>query len=70
MTDRNSSGALGAFLGGALLGYVMTTLLAPQSGADLRKRLRQKLSQHSILLTDSEIDEIIARFEEDDESII
>lgn len=57
-------------LGGALLGYLMTTLLAPQSGADLRKRLRQKLSQHSIILTDTEVDELIARLEEDDESII
>ena len=69
MTDHSSTGHFGAFLAGALLGALTTMLLAPQRGEDLRTRLKRKLSEHSIILSDIEVDEIIARLEEDDEEI-
>lgn len=70
MADNSSSGHIGAMLAGALLGYAMTTLLAPQPGETLRQRLKRKLSEHSIILSDIEVDELIARLEEDDEEFI
>ena len=67
MADNNSSGHFGALLAGALLGYAMTTLLAPQPGETLRERLKRKLSEHSIILSDIEVDELVARLEEDED---
>lgn len=69
-SKKNSSGALGAFIGGALLGAIGALLLTPVKGADLRARLRKKLSEHSIILSDIEVDELIARLEEDDEEFV
>ncbi len=70
MTNDNSTGHIGAMLAGALLGYAMSTLLAPQSGETLRDRLKRKLSEHSIILSDIEVDELISRLEEDGEEFI
>lgn len=67
MSDNKSPGTVGAMLAGALLGFCMTTLLAPQPGETLRQRLKRKLSEHSIILSDVEVDEIMAKLEEDDE---
>ncbi|MDE6427351.1 MAG: YtxH domain-containing protein [Muribaculaceae bacterium] len=67
MAVNSSTGHFGAILAGALLGYAMTTLLAPQPGETLRERLKRKLSEHSLILSDIEVDELIARLEEDDE---
>lgn len=44
-------------------------MLAPQPGRTLRERLRDKLSQHSVILSDAEVDELISRLEADDEEI-
>ncbi len=70
MADNSSTGHFGAMLAGALLGYAMTTLLAPQPGENLRERLKRKLSEHSIILSDLEVDELVARLEEDDEEFL
>ena len=70
MTNDNSTGHLGAMLAGAILGYAMSTLLAPQSGETLRDRLKRKLSEHSIILSDLEVDELILRLEEDGEEFL
>lgn len=67
MADNSSTGHIGAFLAGALLGYAMTTLLAPQPGETLRERIKRKLSEHSIILSDIEVDELVARLEEDED---
>ena len=67
MADNSSTGHFGALLAGALLGYAMTTLLAPQSGETQRELLKRKLSEHSIILSDIEVAELVARLEEDDE---
>ena len=70
MANDNSTGHIGAMLAGAILGYAMATLLAPQSGEALRDRLKRKLSEHSIILSDIEVDELVARLEEDGEEFI
>ncbi len=69
MTSNSTTGTMGAFIGGAMMGLVAAILFAPQPGRDLRQRLREKLSQHSVILSDSEVDELIARLEADDEEI-
>lgn len=69
-SNNSSSGVFGAFLGGALLGAMGALLLTPVKGADLRTRLKEKLSQHSIILSDVEVDELIARLEIDDDDDI
>lgn len=61
---------MGAFIGGALMGIAAAVLFAPQPGKDLRRRIREKLSQHSVILSDAEVDELIARLEADDEEIV
>lgn len=71
MANYNSfSGTVGAFIGGALMGFTAAILFAPERGESLRKRIKEKLSQHSVILSDSEVDELIARLEEDDEAIV
>ena len=70
MANENSTGHIGAMLAGAILGYAMATLLAPQSGETLRDRLKRKLSEHSIILSDIEVDELICRLEEDGEEFL
>lgn len=70
MADNNSAGTIGAMIGGALLGFAMTTLLAPQPGQTLRQRLVRKLREHSIILSDNEVDALIARLEADDDDFL
>lgn len=70
MANYSSVGTMGAFVGGALLGLTAAILFAPEPGKDLRRRLIEKLNQHSIILSDTEVDELIARLEADDEDII
>lgn len=70
MANTITSGTLGAFIGGALMGFAAAVLYAPQSGKDLRSRIKQKFSEHSIILSDLEVDELIARLEADDEEFV
>jgi len=70
MANNSISGTMGAFIGGALMGAAAALLFAPQPGKDLRSRIREKLSQHSVILSDAEVDELIARLEADDEEIV
>lgn len=65
-----NSGTMGAFIGGALMGFAAALLYAPYRGDELRSRLKKKLSEHSIILSDLEVEELIARLEEDDEEIV
>lgn len=66
----STSGTIGAFLGGALLGFTAAVLFAPMKGSDLRQRVKDKLREHSIILSDLEVEELIARLEADDEEIV
>lgn len=52
------------------MGFTAAVLCAPQRGEILRKRIKEKLSRHSMILSDAEVDELIARLEEDDEEIV
>lgn len=70
MASNNNSGTLGAFLGGALMGFGAAILFAPMKGADMRSRLKKKFSEHSIILSDIEVDELIARLEADEEEFV
>lgn len=70
MANNSTTGTMGAFVGGAIMGLAAALLFAPQSGKDLRRRIREKFSQHSVILSDAEVDELIARLEADDEEII
>ena len=66
---NSTSGTIGAFLGGALLGFTAAVLFAPMKGSDLRQRIKDKLREHSISLSDLEVEELIARLEADDEEL-
>ncbi|MBE6304605.1 MAG: YtxH domain-containing protein [Bacteroidales bacterium] len=66
---NSTSGTIGAFLGGALLGFTAAVLFAPMKGSDLRQRIKDKLREHSIILSDLEVEELIARLEADDEEL-
>lgn len=70
MANNSTAGIMGAFIGGVLMGLTSAILFAPQPGKDLRRRLIEKLNQHSIILSDTEVDELIARLEADDEEFI
>lgn len=70
MASNSNGGTMGAFLGGAIIGFAAAILYAPRPGKDLRSSLTEKLSRHSIILSDSEVDELIARLEADDEDFI
>lgn len=70
MADNSSNGVVGAFIGGALMGFAAAILYAPMKGTDLRSLLKKKFSEHSIILSDIEVDELIARLEEDDEEFV
>ncbi len=51
---RSGSGAFGilaGFLGGALVGTVVTLLLAPRSGAETRRRMMDRASRSRDVLT-------------------
>ncbi len=70
MSDKTSSaGSVAAFIGGALMGFTAAILFAPMKGSELRQRLKKKLSEHSIILSDTEVEELIARLDYDDDEI-
>lgn len=52
------------------MGFTAAILFAPMKGSELRQRIKKKLSEHSIILSDSEVDELIAKLEYDDEELV
>lgn len=46
MNEGRGSGAFWAFLAGVAVGAVVGILIAPDSGANTRRRLRRKLSEY------------------------
>lgn len=61
---------VGLFLGGALFGAGLALLLAPESGEELRKRIRKQIKKLGIQICDSEeeLDAIVEELAEDIES--
>ena len=54
-------GLLYAFLGGAVVGCAAASLFAPESGKDLRERIRRMLRNRGIDFTDDDIDALVAQ---------
>lgn len=48
-----------AFLGGAVVGCAAAILFAPESGKDLRNRIKTMLRQKGIDFTDDDIDALV-----------
>ncbi|MCH5246702.1 MAG: YtxH domain-containing protein [Muribaculaceae bacterium] len=57
----------GAFLGGALIGAAAALLLAPESGEDLRHRIKKILKKYGVKAADAEeeLDEIVEELAEE-----
>ena len=49
------------FLGGAALGALVALLLAPEKGADTRKKIKRLLKEHGINLNKKELNDLIDR---------
>lgn len=47
------------FIGGALLGAIIALLVAPESGEETRKKIKNKLEEKGIHLSKEQLDEFI-----------
>ena len=48
-----------AFLGGAILGCGLALLYAPESGSDLRTRIKEMLKKKGIDFSDDEVEQLV-----------
>lgn len=48
-----------AFVGGAIVGAATAVLLAPEKGADTRRKIKELLQKKGILCSDNEIDALV-----------
>jgi gas vesicle protein len=59
MRDIKSLSLLYAFLGGAILGCGLALLYAPESGKDLRTRIKELLKKKGIDFSDDEVEQLV-----------
>ncbi len=59
MRDLKSLSLLYAFLGGAILGCGLALLYAPESGSDLRTRIKEMLKKKGIDFSDDEVEQLV-----------
>ena len=59
MRDIKSLSLLYAFLGGAILGCGLALLYAPESGTDLRTRIKEMLKKKGIDFSDDEVEQLV-----------
>ena len=59
MRDLKSLSLLYAFLGGAILGGALALLYAPESGKDLRVRIKELLKKKGIDFSDDEVEQLV-----------
>ena len=59
MRDIKSLSLLYAFLGGAILGCGLALLYAPESGKDLRTRIKELLKKKGIDCSDDEVEQLV-----------
>lgn len=62
---KNYLGILYAFLGGAVVGCAAAILFAPEKGTELRQRIKNKLKEHGIDLSDDEVEELVEQIAND-----
>ena len=55
---RSSLSLLYAFIGGAILGGALALLYAPESGKDLRTRIKELLKKKGIDFSDDEVEQL------------
>jgi gas vesicle protein len=59
MRDMKSLSLLYAFIGGAILGAGLALLYAPESGKDLRVRIKELLKKKGIDFSDDEVEQLV-----------
>ncbi len=59
MRDLKSLSLLYAFIGGAILGGALALLYAPESGKDLRVRIKELLKKKGIDFSDDEVEQLV-----------
>ena len=59
MIDMRSLSLLYAFIGGAILGAGLALLYAPESGKDLRTRIKELLKKKGIDFSDDEVEQLV-----------
>ena len=59
MRDIKYLSILYGFMGGALLGVSMALLFAPESGKDLRQRIKELLKKKGIDFSDDEVEQLV-----------
>ena len=59
MRDLKSLSLLYAFMGGAILGCGLALLDAPESGKDLRTRIKEMLKKKGIDFSDDEVEQLV-----------
>ena len=59
MRDMKYLSLLYGFLGGAILGASLAILDAPESGKDLRKRIKELLKKKGIDFSDDEVEQLV-----------
>ena len=59
MRDLKSLSLLYAFIGGAILGAGLALLYAPESGKDLRVRIKELLKKKGIDFSDDEVEQLV-----------
>lgn len=59
MRDMRSLSLLYAFIGGAILGAGLALLYAPESGKDLRVRIKELLKKKGIDFSDDEVEQLV-----------
>lgn len=59
MRDMRLLSLLYAFIGGAILGAGLALLYAPESGKDLRTRIKELLKKKGIDFSDDEVEQLV-----------
>lgn len=59
MKDVKYLSLLYAFMGGAILGAGLALLYAPESGKDLRERIKEMLKKKGIDFSDDEVEQLV-----------
>jgi len=59
MNDMKYLSLIYGFLGGAIVGASLALLFAPESGKDMRKRIKELLKKKGIDFSDDEVEQLV-----------